>query len=76
MQKISTIQTSGEPFQRAAHDWVGSGRSFRSYCVLDEAVEIMLEQKPELRDLMIGPRLRRAAQLRWGSHLPGDEWAP
>jgi len=75
MQKISTMQTSGKTiFKRQLTIGLDLGDRFSFYCVLNEAGEIILEQKlptiPEAMEQTLGrmPRSRIAKET--GTHSP------
>ncbi|PYT84211.1 MAG: hypothetical protein DMG40_01775 [Acidobacteria bacterium] len=75
MQKISTMQTSGENiFQGQLTIGVHLGDRSSAYCVLNEAGEIVLEHKlattPEAMKQVFGtmPRCRLAVET--GTHSP------
>ena len=75
MQKISTMRKSGENiFKGQLTIGLDLGDRFSSYCVLNEAGEILLEQKvattPEAMKLTFGRMPRSRIAMETGTHSP------
>ncbi len=77
MQKISTMRTIGDRILKADKLTIGLdlGDRFSSYCVLDEAGEILLEHKlattPEAMKQTFGRMARCRIAMETGTHSPG-----
>src|SRR5262250_1217299 len=75
MQKISTMRTGGKKiFKGQLTIGLDLGDRFSCYCVLDEAAEILLEQKlattPEAMKQTFGRMLRTRIAMETGTHSP------
>jgi transposase len=75
MQKISTMRTSGKTiFKGQLTIGLDLGDRFSSYCVLDEAGVVILEQKlpttPEAMKQTFGRMLRSRIAMETGTHSP------
>src|SRR6266851_3970493 len=75
MQKISTMRTSGKNiFQGQLTIGLDLGDRSSSYCVLNEAGEIILEQKlpttPEAMQQAFGRMARSRLAMETGTHSP------
>ena len=76
MEKISTVQASGRSIFNADKLTIGLdlGDRFSSYCVLDEAGKILLEQKlpttPEAMQQAFGKMPRSRVAMETGTHSP------
>src|SRR5499425_788566 len=75
MQKISTMRTGGKKiFKGQLTIGLDLGDRFSCYCVLDEAAEILLEQKlattPEAMRKTFGRMLRSRVAMETGTHSP------
>jgi len=76
MQKISTVQTSRKSIFNAHKLTIGLdlGDRSSSYCVLDEAGEILLEQKlptvPEAMKQIFGRMAHCRIAMETGTHSP------
>src|SRR5215469_17317889 len=75
MQKISTLQVRGKRiFKKQLTIGLDLGDRCSSYCVLDEAGEIVLEQKlpttPEAMKKTFGRILRSRVAMETGTHSP------
>ena len=75
MQKMSTMQTSGKTiFKGQLTIGLDLGDRFSAYCVLDEAGEIILEQKlpttPEAMKQTLGKMPRSRIAMETGTHSP------
>ena len=75
MQKMSTMQTSGKTiFKGQLTIGLDLGDRSSAYCVLDEAGEIILEQKlpttPEAMKQTFGRMLRSRVAMETGTHSP------
>ena len=75
MQKISTMRRNGKNiFKGQLTIGLDLGDRFSAYCVLDEAGEIILEQKlpttPEAMKQTFGRMLRSRVAMETGTHSP------
>ena len=75
MKKVSTVRVNGHDFQRAqAHDWSGPRRSLVVLQRLDEAGEILLEQKvattPDAMKQVFAKIPQSLIAMETGTHSP------